>query len=46
MSGSFVSGAVALIDEMSPGVDMAGVQEVQQEDSGRGCGLTNLSAVL
>ena len=42
-----VSGTVSVIvDEGSPLLGMAGVQEVQQGDSGRGCGLTNVSAVL
>ena len=47
VSGSLVSGTVSVIvEEVSPVLGMAGVQEVQQEDSGRGCGLTNVSAVL
>ena len=42
-----VSGTVSVIvDEGSPLLGMAGVQEMQQEDSGRGYGLTNVSAVL
>ena len=46
-SGSLVSGAVCVIvEEESPLLGKAGVQEVQQEDSGEGCGSTSVSAVL
>ena len=42
-----VSGTVSVtVDEGSPLLCMACVQEMQQEDSGRECGLTNVSAVL
>ena len=42
-----VSGTMSVVvDEGSPLLGMAGVQEVQQEDSDRGSGLTNISAVL
>ena len=47
VSGSLVSGAVCVIvEEESPLLGKAGVQEVQQEDSGEGCGSTSVSAVL
>ena len=47
VSGSLVSGAVCVIvEEESPLLGNAGVQEVQQEDSGEGCGSTSVSAVL
>ena len=47
MSGSLVSGAVCIIvEEESPLLGKAGVQEVQQEDSEEGCGSTSVSAVL
>ena len=47
VSGSLVSGAVCVtVEEESPLLVKAGVQEVQQEDSGEGCGSTSVSAVL
>ena len=47
VSDSLVSGAVCVIvGEESPLLGKAGVQEVQQEDSGEGCGSTSVSAVL
>ena len=47
VSGSLISGAVCVIvGEESPLLGKAGVQEVQQEDSGEGCGSTSVSAVL
>ena len=47
VSGSLVSGAVCVfVEEESPLLGKAGVQEVQQEDSGEGCGSTSVSAVL
>ena len=47
VSGSLVSGAVCVIvEEESPLLGKAGVQEVQQEDSGEGCGSTSVSAVF
>ena len=47
VSGSLVCGTVSVIlEEISPVLCMAGIQEVQQEDSSRECGLTNVSVVL
>ena len=47
VSGSLVSGAVCVIvEEESPLLGKAGVQEVQKEESGEGCGSTSVSAVL
>ena len=35
-----------IVEEVSPQLSITGVQEVQQEDSSRGCGLTDVSSVL
>ena len=35
-----------IIEEVYPQLNITGVQEVQQDDSSRGCSLTDVSSVL
>ena len=47
VSGAPVSVCVSVIvEEVSPLLSITGVQEMQQENSSRECGLTNVSTVL